>query len=137
MIEGSAVRVVMGSEGKDRPGTVFIGSLAVMDYGGVQVLGRWHRKDMKEDGHREVPVGASDTHTFFPWHSVDHIEIMESSGGKETEYAEAYRQGVQSLKAKDYAAAAVRFREALVLKPGDQKSQYYLEESERLSQAPS
>lgn len=135
MIEGSMVRVTMNTENKDRPSTAFIGRLAAIDYGGAQVFGRWHRKDLKDDGHKELPIGKVDTHTFFPWTSVDHIEVLPESGQAETDYAEHLRVGMQALKSKDYAAALQHFRAALALKPEDQKSRYYLDEAERLSQS--
>ena len=134
MLEGSSVRVHMSGAGVERPGSVFIGRVGTMDYSGMQVAGRWHRKALKEDGQKEVPVGASDIQIFFPWASLDHVDILPESDSRESEFAEHYRLGMQALKAKDYQTAIRNFREALALKPGDQKSQYYLEEAERLSQ---
>lgn len=135
MLEGSHVRVTLGTGGTDRPGNFFIGRVESMDFSGVQIFGRWHRKALKDDGHKEVPIGADDRHAFFPWGSVDYIDILPESEGQENSFAEVYRQGLQALKSKNYSAAAEFFRQALTLKPGDQKSQYYLEESMRLSQS--
>jgi len=129
------VRVLLSGPGADRPGTTYIGRVASMDYSGVQVLGRWHRKALRDDGHKEVPVGPSDGHTFFPWTSLDYIEILPESDDRENDFAQRYRQGVEALKAKDFASSIRLFREALSLKPEDQKARYYLEEAERLAQS--
>lgn len=135
MLEGSAVRILLNNNGGDhRPGTVFIGRVAAMDYSGMQVSGRWHRKAIKEDGQKEVPVGTADAHAYFPWTSLDYIDILPESEPAENQYAEHYRLGLQAVKSKDYAKAAGHFREALLLKPNDPKSKYYLEEAERLGQ---
>lgn len=134
MLEGSSVRIHLSGTGVERPGTVFIGRVGTMDYSGMQVAGRWHRKALKEDGQKEIPVGTSDVQAFFPWTSLDYVDILPESDGRESEFAEHYRLGMQALKSKDYPTAAQQFRNALALKPGDQKSQYYIEEAERLSQ---
>ena len=118
----------------ERPGTAYIGRVASLDYTGLQVTGRWHRKATKEDGQKEGPVGSVDLQTFFPWSSLDFVEILPESGERETNFSDLSRLGVQALKAKDYATALQYFREAIALKPGDQKIQYYIEEAERLSQ---
>ena len=135
MLEGSLVRVILNTGGADRPGTSFIGRVGSMDFSGIQVEGRWHRKALKEDGQKEVPVGTGDVQTFFPWTALDFIDIQPESHGREGEFAEHYRLGMQALKAKDYPAAATQFRGALALKPEDQKSRYYLEEADRLAQS--
>lgn len=133
MLEGSAVRVHFATAGMERPGNVFIGRVGSMDFSGVQLLGRWHRKTLKDDGHKEAPVGSVDLHTFFPWSSLDYVEILPESENRETQFAEVYQLGMQALKSKNYEAAIRYFNEAIGLKPGDQKSQYYLEEAQRLA----
>ena len=134
MLEGSFVRVILNAGGADRPGTAFIGRVGSIDYGGIQVTGRWHRKALKEDGQKEVPVGPADIQTFFPWTALDYIEIQPESDGREGQFAEHYRLGMNALKSKDYQSAGAHFREALTLKPEDQKSRYYLDEADRLAQ---
>lgn len=123
--------MLLSGAGTDRPGTVFIGRVSSMDYSGMQVAGRWHRRALKDDGQKEVPVGTVDVQVFFPWTSLDYVEILPESDERESRFAEQYRLGMQSLKAGDYPAAIRYFQDGLVLKPGDSKTQYYLEEAEK------